>query len=67
MAKRNNKKVEYQTAVEVVAEAARRAESARQKFDKGWKRLSKDKSDADKKLREALENLERISGRNSSS
>jgi hypothetical protein len=58
MAKRKSKKDEYQAAVEAVAEAARRAEGARQKFDEGWKRPSKAKSDADKELREALDNLE---------
>ncbi len=61
MAKRKSKKDEYQAAVEAVVEAARRAESASQKFDEGWKRLSKDKSDADKALREALDNLQYIS------
>lgn len=68
MAKRKSKKDEYQAAVEAVVEAARRAESARQEFDEGWKRISKDKSDADKALREALDKLESISkggGRNS--
>ncbi len=60
MAKRKSKKDEYQAAVEAVVEAARRAESASQKFDEGWKRLSKDKSDADKALREALDNLQYI-------
>lgn len=61
MPKRKSKKDEYQAAVEAVVEAARRAESARQKFDEGWKQLTKEKSDADKALREALDNLEQIS------
>ena len=62
MAKRKSKKDEYQAAVEAVAEAARKAESARQNFEDGWKQLTKDKSDADKELREALDKLQRISG-----
>jgi 5'-deoxynucleotidase YfbR-like HD superfamily hydrolase len=61
MTKLKSKKDEYQAAVEAVVEAAQRAEIARQKFDEGWKQLTKDKSDADKALREALDNLEQIS------
>jgi ABC-type nitrate/sulfonate/bicarbonate transport system substrate-binding protein len=61
MPKRKSKKDEHQAAVEAVLEAVRRAESARQKFDEGWRQLSKDKSDADQALREALDNLESIS------
>lgn len=60
MTKRKSKKDEYQAAVEAVAEAAQRADAARQKFDEGWKALSQEKSDADKALREALANLQRV-------
>ncbi len=61
MTKHKSKKDGYQAAVEAVAEAARRAEAARQKFDEGWKALSQEKSAADKALREALDKLQCIS------
>jgi predicted nucleic acid-binding protein len=60
MAKRKSKRGEHAAAVEAVAEAAQRVENARLKLDEGWKRLSKEKSDADQALREALANLQRI-------
>ncbi len=63
MAKRKSKKAEYQAAVEAVVEAARKAESARLKFEDGWKQLTKEKRDADQALREALDNLQSISGK----
>jgi hypothetical protein len=60
VARRKSKGGEYQAAVEAVAEAAQKADVARQRFEDGWKLLSQEKIEADKALREALDNLQRI-------
>ena len=60
MAKRKSQKTEQKAAAERVAEAALRAEEARRKLDEGWRRLTKEKSEAEAALREALAEWQRL-------